>query len=139
MAKQKTTAKSTDRGKFLTIVIVVMFLLMFWDSSTLITNADNSRTNLLSKSFLEIVMYILLSVASWVSLYGIWKFKKWGVYLFFGSSLVGLISGMLAFKWSEISLGIFGLSILLIFTLIILAILFLIPLWAIKRKWHLFK
>lgn len=132
MAKQKATAKSADRGKFLTIMLILLLLGQIYGLYAFAVDEGGYRTDMLGGTFNSLLMIIEFFMA-WASLYGIWKFKKWGVYLYIISVVISLLAYLFGPSRPSAS------PALTIFVTLFMSGIFAIPLWAIKRKWHLFK
>lgn len=125
-------SKSTDRGNFLTILIVLTAI-------GLITNIPKT----LSPTDIQ---KVLGSVPSWytplnlttlvlqgVALVGIWTWKKWAIYTLLLSYVLTTINGFLIMQ------SVAGGQTAFIFVLVITVISAGLWFWALSRKWHLFK
>lgn len=118
------TKNKKERGAFLTAMIVIhivgivfSFKLFFIDIVVLKTSLDTAKSILLGSLFINIF-----------SIYGIWKWRKWGVNLYIAIYTINLIYQFAVLsepiQLLGILLGAFGASIYF---------------WAIFRKWSYFE
>lgn len=110
---------STDRGNFL---IILTALTAF----SLLVNIPKALNPV---SIPLLLGYILQAV----SLYGIWTWKKWGIYLLFASFAIGAAISIFSFQVAALSQ--FAAPTILIGYLLVAGLW----IWAASRKWHLFR
>jgi hypothetical protein len=110
---------SKDRGIFLTVLIAYAAL-----SALLVLFFGMPSGG--TEFFISILQLILLVA----SIYGIWIWKKWGVYSVFAYILISFIS-IFALEQGSNSYGQGGI----VLSILVAALWF----WAIRRKWSYFK
>ena len=115
------------RGKFLTVLLVLTALLLFLGIISQIVNLfiDLGPNPFLEQSSFAIIIHTVILGLSFLSLYGLWKWKKWGVYM-----LVGVFIASFLHEYSVIG----GIVVGNIFDLLFAGLW----IWAIKRKWKYF-
>lgn len=92
------TPKHPQRGTWLTIALVLMVLhgivaaLFFYFSKT---DPAVDRTWMLS-------LMVVHSLANVTAAVGIWYWKKWAMHVYFYSTIIGLVVGMMAVGWVAI-------------------------------------
>jgi hypothetical protein len=120
-------ARKKERGIFLTLVIAFQVLAFI-------------RLVLHPQSLLSPPINIFFLVLGIIALYGIWMWKKWGVYLQIITAVVGFVNVFVIHSnnFYEAHTRLNGLP-LLVFTgsvyLVVVAIIF----WAYYRKWRYFE
>lgn len=132
MAKKKELTSNKNRGKFLTVVIILLLLLSVLDLTRIVFNFNGWLAEIAGEPDWYMYFYAISFIGEFVSLYGLWMFKKWGFYLFLLLNLIWMIY-LVAFPDPLFNTSLFIVMLIFIFILI-----FALPLWAIRRKWHLF-
>ena len=126
-----TNNSSKDRGVFLTILVIygaLQAILVFFSGIIypIVGMGLRGGSQILLVSLLEFIPLV-------AALYGIWMWKKWGVYLLFASILITIIS---TFVFDLVLKVYSGYAQGVIFLDILGAALWF---WAIYRKWSLFE
>lgn len=123
-----------ERGVFLTVLIIIGFLIQIWDVVDFLSHSPNA----FSIPWWNFYSFINL-VFSFIALYGIWRWKKWGAILWVILDLIFLIFIPLL----PISIGKSGQpnSMYLSVSLVILISILITGLyvWAFYRKWQYFE
>lgn len=116
-----------ERGKLLTVMLILGILGLFSSLHGLLTNPTESWKSIYENISSWFKLYILLGdIAVGTSILGIWLWKKWAVYLFVTFVLIGVFINLLILK-----------PILFIYPATFLGV----SLWflAIYRKWRYFE
>jgi hypothetical protein len=113
-----------ERGMFLTFMLVFGMLGRVASIPLLIISDFIASTPLWYKIWLTV--YAISDIAIYI---GIWRWKRFAVYTFF------LVGGLQIFLISTVVRQIYNTQPI---SIIALALLHGVWLWAIKRKWHLF-
>ncbi len=119
-------ATGKHRGGCLTAWLILGFIGSLVTFFTYLTGGGAVRTAYPNLPSLMLWVYALISLGSLAAVYGIWTWKKWGVSVTVGLSILGIILN-----------GIFGLQLIgtIIGTAIGLGILY----WLIKPVWPNFE
>ena len=121
-----------ERGKFLTIMLVLAVFGIF-QYLFMVTNTNSVNQSLgVVPSWYPI--YGLVGIASQaIAIVGIWIWKKWGVYLLLGWSLIGVLMQIFVLKPAGAAAQ-YG-QLALFMTLGSAGLYF----WAVYRKWQYFE
>lgn len=124
-----------DRGKFLTIVLVISSITIISGFFGLLNRDYSSFSSYynVSKPFLEAYSWFFWFLGL-ISIVGIWLWKRWAVFLRIATSILTFLVqvfylGLPGIKWYKF----------FILLLIPLAISLTLELWSIFRKWKCFE
>lgn len=117
------------RGKFLTIVLILSLLIDIFNVLSPINHLADYLGFFNTESYKIIHFLIHLII-----LCGMWKMKKWGVYLWYITLLI--LPYIIHLSYSHIKTTIPDIVVgFLVLGVLILIISIGLPTWAIKRKW----
>lgn len=126
-----------DRGIFLTIMLIFLLIALLKYIPSLPKSIElQKNTEFINNLYINLYIpfkYLRFSIAL-VSIWGMWIWKKWAVYLFFIHNIVGF--GMLFMAQQDKLPHLYQITIMSIVINILTTGLWL---WAIYRKWKYFE
>lgn len=126
-----------DRGKFLTIMIGLAVYRYLANVYKLANPALSKFTFGLAPGWFPIYS-LIISIVGIISVIGIWKFKKWGVYSLIGLQLVGFFVLLFTLRPENYPNYTERFQTLYISSFVLFFIEIGLWVWAISRKWRYF-
>ena len=133
-----------NRGKLLTFLLLVNLAYILWTAYLNLNYFNSPASNNGMYSLIWVKIWFILSyIGAIAAPIGIFLWKRWGAYLFFGTHILSMIAFVILIETNiiPVELGTSSLvRILLWIILLLISGMILIP-WfiAIKRKWAFFE